>query len=84
MITCVKIIICHTLIMYRFDSFSSPNETFQYVPLLNVLKSMLMIPDVLDALLNSHTSKDVYLRDYCGGVYYSNNFVFSNDTCLQI
>lgn len=44
-----------------FDPFSNPNETFQYVPLLNVLKSMLMIPDVLDAVSNFHTSKDGYL-----------------------
>lgn len=40
---------------HRFDPFSSSNETFQYVPLLNVLKSMLMIPEILDAVLNSHT-----------------------------
>lgn len=69
---------------YRFDPFSSSNETFQYVPILNLLKSMLMIPEVLNTVLNSHSSTDGYLRDYCDGVNYANHLGLSNDICLQI
>lgn len=43
---------------YQFDPFSSSNETFQYVHLLNPFKSMLMIPEVLNTVLNSHASTD--------------------------
>lgn len=68
---------------YKPDRHSA--DTYQYVPILETLKSLLRFDDVFSHVLHGHRSTDGHLGDFCDGEYFKTNPLFQSDpTSLQI
>lgn len=60
-------------------------ETYQYVPVTQTLKALLMNEDVQSEVFNGHSSNDGYIRDFCDGKLFSEHRGFlDNPHALQI
>ena len=60
-------------------------DTFQYVPILQLIALMLSDRSVLNETLQDHRSNDGKMRDFCDGSLYSSNALFAHDrTSLQV
>ena len=56
-----------------------------YIPIKMLLRALLKHTDVFAKVLNGHTSPDHKLCDYCDGIAFQNNLLFSTDkSTLQI
>lgn len=61
-------------------------ETFQYIPILDTIKSLLQHEDIFAQVMNSHeTCQDGVLSNYCDGKFYKTNRLFNSDVkTLQV
>lgn len=60
-------------------------DLFYYVPLLETLKKLLLVDEVLAEVLNPHFSTIGELKDFCDGAAYRSHPLFSSDhSALQI
>ncbi|XP_061192283.1 uncharacterized protein LOC133200514 [Saccostrea echinata] len=61
------------------------NDTYQYVPILETLKSLLAHDDIFSYVINNHKSTDTILRDFCDGdIYAENQFFADNPSAIQV
>ena len=66
-------------------SLVEKRDSYQYVPLLDSLKSLLRDKSVLDYVENPHGRSDGLLEDFCDGQLVERNPLFSTDPqALQI
>ncbi len=54
-------------------------QSYQYVPIANSLKQLLLYHDVLAEVLRGHKSKDGLLRDYCDGLAFKEHSLFPKE-----
>ena len=60
------------------------SDTFQYIPIEDILKKLLQMPDVREEIESSHASNDNILRDMCDGSVFKSHPLFSVDKSIQI
>ena len=61
------------------------DETFQYVSVIDTVKALLKKDDVFAEVYNGHLSVNDTLGDFCDGIHFKNNELFSTkDTAIQI
>ncbi|XP_071793325.1 uncharacterized protein [Asterias amurensis] len=60
-------------------------ETFQYVPVLDTIRALLTKEDVFAEVFNNHFSENEVLKDYCDGLHFKQNALFSaQNMSLQV
>ena len=68
-----QIVMPQTLVLQS----TNPKQTFQYVPILQVLHKLLCCDDVFDHFATRHPRNDSLMEDFCDG------FLFKTDSFLQ-
>lgn len=62
-----------------------PKQTFQYVPVLQVLQKVLCNDDIMDHFSNKNERRDSVMEDFCDGVLFkSDDFFKENPSAIRI
>jgi len=69
----------------QYNLLSNPKDSFQYVPILDVLRLVLQKKDIWDAITSRIGSEQNTLNDYCDGSIYATHSLFSRaERSIQI